>query len=96
MTKSRTSNGHAPMANHAANRHGSCCGGPPGIDCSDFGKSVKDQRHLEDAWWRRTEVPQPPAPFVPLMDLSDCVHGCNGDCVESGSERCNFTCHADG
>ncbi len=93
MTKSRPSVTRAPMAGRAANRHGSCCGGPPGIDCADFGKSVKDQRHLEDAWWRRTEVPQTAAPFDPLVDLSDCVHGCNGDCVESGSERCDFTCH---
>ena len=29
----------------------------------------------------------------PLWDPSDCEHGCNGDCVACGSERCNFTCH---
>ena len=29
----------------------------------------------------------------PLYDFSDCRHGCNGDCVESGSERCTFMCH---
>lgn len=29
----------------------------------------------------------------PLEDLSDCRHGCNGYCVEFGSDRCNFTCH---
>lgn len=23
----------------------------------------------------------------------DCEHGCNGDCRESGSDRCSFTCH---
>lgn len=23
----------------------------------------------------------------------DCRHGCNGNCYESGSDRCNFTCH---
>ena len=28
-----------------------------------------------------------------LFDPSDCQHGCNGDCVTSGSDRCNFTCH---
>jgi len=32
-------------------------------------------------------------PFDPLVDLSDCRHGCNGACVESGSDRCDFTCH---
>lgn len=81
------------MAGRAANRHGSCCGAPPGIDCSDYGLSVKGQRRVEDVLWRSTEVPLPPAPANPLADLSDCVHGCNGNCVESGSERCNFTCH---
>jgi hypothetical protein len=29
----------------------------------------------------------------PLMDSPDCRHGCNGDCVVSGSDRCDFTCH---
>lgn len=28
-------------------------------------------------------------------DTSDCTHGCNGDCVMSGNDRCNFTCHLD-
>lgn len=93
MSKSRPSATHAPMAGRAANRHGSCCGAPPGIDCSDYSKSVKDERRIEDAWWRRTEVPQPVTPADPLVDPSDCSHGCNGDCVESGSDRCNFTCH---
>lgn len=26
-------------------------------------------------------------------DGSDCAHGCNGDCVVSGSEKCRFWCH---
>lgn len=35
---------------------------------------------------------------IPLDDPdvepeADCRHGCNGDCLESGSETCNFTCH---
>lgn len=48
-----------------------------------------------------------PAPFLdehdlatvravdPLRDLSDCRHGCNGDCIArgTGSEVCDFTCH---
>lgn len=29
----------------------------------------------------------------PGYDWSDCRHGCNGDCVESGSDRCTFVCH---
>lgn len=81
MSKSRQSTTRAPMAGRAANRHGSCCGGPPGIDCADYGKTVKGQRHIEDGWWRSTEVPRPPVPFDSLVDLSDCVHGCNGDQV---------------
>jgi hypothetical protein len=95
MSKSRPSATRAPMAGRAANRHSSCCGAPPGIDCSDYSLTVKDQRRLEGRQWRRTEVPQPAAPLDPLVDLSDCRHGCNGDCVESGSERCDFTCHAE-
>ena len=30
----------------------------------------------------------------PLEDLSDCRHGCNGDCENTGGTcRCDFTCH---
>lgn len=32
-------------------------------------------------------------PHDPLVDPSDCRHGCNGMCVEGGSDRCDFTCH---
>lgn len=35
-------------------------------------------------------------PHDPLVDPSDCRHGCNGMCVESGSDRCDFTCHPHG
>lgn len=36
-------------------------------------------------------------PLLPsgFEDPSDCRHGCNGLCLVSGSERCNFTCHPD-
>jgi hypothetical protein len=34
-------------------------------------------------------------PHDPLIDPSDCQHGCNGACVETGSDRCDFTCHTD-
>lgn len=79
MPKSRPSATRAPMAGR--------------IDSSDYGLNVRGQRHLEDRQWRRAEAPQAAAPFDPLADSSDCVHGCNGDCVESGSERCTFACH---
>jgi hypothetical protein len=30
----------------------------------------------------------------PLVDPSDCQHGCNGDCERlSGSDVCTFICH---
>lgn len=34
------------------------------------------------------------SPEDSLYDTGDCRHGCNGDCVASGSEVCSFTCHA--
>jgi hypothetical protein len=34
-------------------------------------------------------------PRDPFVDLSDCQHGCNGACLMSGSDRCDFTCHPD-
>lgn len=34
-----------------------------------------------------------PELFLPFLDPSDCQHGCNGDCEQSGGERCDFTCH---
>ena len=33
-------------------------------------------------------------PHDPLVDPSDCQHGCNGACIEGGSDRCDFTCHS--
>ena len=96
MSKSRPPVNRGPMAGRAASRHGSCCGAPAGYDCSDYSLTVRDQRRIEEAWWRRTEVPLPPRPFDPLEDLSDCRHGCNGDCMMSGSDRCDFTCHREG
>jgi hypothetical protein len=29
----------------------------------------------------------------PGYDWSDCKHGCNGDCLTGGSDRCTFVCH---
>jgi hypothetical protein len=34
-----------------------------------------------------------PEPFEPLLDPAVCRHGCNGDCENTGSTRCDFTCH---
>lgn len=34
--------------------------------------------------------------YLSADDLLDCEHGCNGDCVTSGSDRCSFTCHGPG
>ena len=48
------------------------------------------------------EDEMPPAVFFDERDLAviamyedegDCQHGCSGDCVGSGSERCTFVCH---
>lgn len=36
------------------------------------------------------QLPDPP---IPGEDPSDCRHGCNGDCLEGGSDVCTFTCH---
>jgi hypothetical protein len=34
-----------------------------------------------------------PEPVYPFTDLSDCCHGCNGDCENWGGPTCDFTCH---
>lgn len=44
-----------PMLGRAADRHGSCCGGPPGIDCADFYKGKKAQRYHEGRQWQREQ-----------------------------------------
>jgi hypothetical protein len=41
------------MLGRAADRHGSCCGGPPGLDCADYSKSKHQQRRIERRQWRR-------------------------------------------
>jgi hypothetical protein len=33
-------------------------------------------------------------PYDPLLDESDCIHGCAGGRYGC-SDRCNFTCHED-
>lgn len=66
----------------------------PGLDCPSGPVPARDRRHTEKNALRRylddllgTQAPDP------LIDPSDCRHGCNGACVESGSDRCDFTCH---
>lgn len=59
----------------------------------DADRKTKYRKAAEERAWRRIEVPQPPTPPSPLEDPSDCIHGCNGDCEVSGSDRCSFTCH---
>jgi hypothetical protein len=41
------------MLGRAAVRHGSCCGAPPGLDCTDYAKSKHAQRQVEKRQWRR-------------------------------------------
>ena len=63
----------------------SCCNGP---------RSVQVEKRREERAWRSALRPEGVL-AAPLDDPSDCRHGCNGDCVTSGSEVCNFTCHAE-
>lgn len=63
----------------------SCCNGP---------RSVKQERLREKRTLARELLPAGKL-STPLGDSSDCRHGCNGDCLTSGSEVCNFTCHAE-
>lgn len=66
---------------------GPCCAG-------DGPVPPKTTRHRERAALRRhVDDLLATDPADPLVDPSDCRHGCNGMCVESGSERCDFTCH---
>lgn len=45
-----------PMLGRAADRHGSCCGGPPGIDCADYSSTRRIQRKYEKRQWQREEA----------------------------------------
>ena len=44
---------------------------------------------------RQVRASLQPAGMLPAPgdDPWDCEHGCNGYCLISGSDRCNFTCH---
>jgi hypothetical protein len=67
----------------------------PGPDCSGWDRSTRGRKtaerrqvRAEAVSWRRA-----PLPFDALDDPTDCAHGCNGGCEESGSERCTWLCH---
>jgi hypothetical protein len=80
-----------------------CCPGTraglPGVDCDgghpigaraakrlegrDTAREITRELYPADREWL--------AAFIPLYDLSDCVHGCNGSpCT---ADLCTFTCH---
>jgi hypothetical protein len=61
----------------------SCCNGP---------RTVKVERVREKRAFARELHPEGGLPS-PLDDLTDCAHGCNGDCLTSGSDVCSFVCH---
>ena len=80
---------------------GRYCRGPGGYKC----RCCRDD---DTTRWRRRierrELARELAPvaddewlasIVPLIDPSDCRHGCNGDCIVlgAGSDVCDFLCH---
>lgn len=72
------------------------CRAAAGPDCAAAGHAVRDQRHADKAALRRyagTVVQEEAAAVDADNDPSDCRHGCNGECVVSGSEKCSFFCH---
>ncbi len=61
---------------------------PPGVPVMPLGRdAVFDLRAAAMIRSGRFSGPDP------LEDLSDCRHGCHGDCLESGSDVCTFPCH---
>jgi hypothetical protein len=71
-------------------------GGTKWCLASDLGRSrkrlVRIERSAEARELARSLRPEGLLPSL-LDDPTDCVHGCNGDCLEAGSEVCTFTCH---
>ena len=74
------------------------CRAQPGPDCPDWGHSTRGAKRREQRAVR-DETSLLVVPSAREADLDrrltggDCRHGCNGDCITSGSERCDFTCH---
>lgn len=63
-----------------------------GVDCSGGDTSTRWRKRVERREMVRELRPDGLLPD-PAEDLSDCRHGCNGDCLANGSDVCNFTCH---
>lgn len=65
--------------------------------CCPNHRRVRKRKRAEQRAFQSALMPEASlewlASFIPGYDLSDCRHGCNGDCLVSGSERCSFTCH---
>lgn len=61
-------------------------------DCDGAATSTRWRKRVEQRAFARELRPDGLLP-APLDDLSDCGHGCNGDCATSGSDRCRFWCH---
>lgn len=67
----------------------------PGPDCAGHERNTRWRKRVEARAFRREVNTQlrVDGSFDPLMDPSDCEHGCNGDCERAGSEVCTFLCH---
>ena len=78
-----------------------CCPGtrkglPPGPDCSGGGSmTARYARRMEARWLAAELAPEADSDWLasidPLIDVSDCRHGCNG--WPCSSEQCTFICH---
>lgn len=64
------------------------------LDCCGAGTSTRRRKRVEQRELAHELRPEGLLP-APFDDPTDCAHGCNGDCVYSGSDVCNFTCHDD-
>lgn len=65
------------------------------INCCNRPRWERSAQRMREtrAWKAVEEVPGYTSPHDPLIDESDCRHGCNGDCHTSGSDRCTISCH---
>ena len=83
------------------NRHYPC----PAADCTRCrscgdGNETRAFKRVEQRELARELAPETGIEWLAslepaLYDLSDCRHGCNGDCIVTGigSDVCDFTCH---
>jgi len=63
-----------------------------GPDCSGAVTSTRRRKRAEKREFARQLLSEGLL-TLPLGDPTDCVHGCNGDCVSSGSDVCTLACH---